>query len=353
VSRLAELARVFLRLGLTSFGGPAVHVAMMEDELVGRRAWLSRERFVDLLGVSNLLPGPSSTELALHIGHERAGWRGLLVAGACFIGPAVLLTLLLAYLYVEHGARPEAAAILAGVKPVVIAVIVQALARLARSAIKSVSLAALGAAAAVACLLGAPEIAVLVCAGLLAAGGRMLVLIPVVPATFSIFFTFLKIGGLLFGSGYVLVALLRSELVERLGWLTETQLLDAVAVGQVTPGPLFSTGTFIGYLIDGLPGAGLATLGIFLPAFVFVALSAPLVAKLRGSRAAAGFLDGVNAASLALMGLVCVQLGQAAFVDWVSVGLGVASAGLLLATRVSSAWLVLGGALIGLLRTIL
>ncbi|RKI34173.1 chromate efflux transporter [Corallococcus sp. AB004] len=371
---LGEVARVFLRLGLTAFGGPAAHIAMMEDELVRRRRWLPREEFLDLLGATHLIPGPNSTELAIHLGHRRAGWPGLLVAGTCFIIPAMLLTLAAAWAYVRFGTLPQAGALLYGVKPVILAVVLQALWGLGKTALTTRPRIAVAIGAAVASALGANELVILAVAGssLAAwlhvrsapASSPALVLAPfalqgaaasvtaaaAIPFSLgSLFLFFLKVGSVLFGSGYVLLAFLRADLVERWGWLTEAQLLDAVAVGQFTPGPVFTTATFIGYLVGGTSGAGLATLGIFLPAFVFVALSGPLVPRLRRSRTAGAVLDGVNAASLALMAVVTWQLGRAALVDGWTVALAVFGAGLLLRWRVNSAWLVLGGAAAGLL----
>jgi chromate transporter len=368
--RIAELARVFLKLGATSFGGPAVHVAMMEEEVVRRRGWISRERFLDLLGASNLIPGPNSTELALHLGRERAGWLGLLVAGASFILPAFVLVLGLAWAYVRFGTLPAATRVLYGVKPVIIAIVLQALWALGRTAVKT-RRAAGGAALALAlAAVGVHELAVLLALGVLlalmawarpgraaplAGGLAPMPLLAMAPATAAggavgllpLFLFFLKVGAVLFGSGYVLLAFLRADLVERWGWLSEGQLLDAVAMGQLTPGPLSTTATFIGYLLRGVPGAVLATVGIFLPAFVLVAASGPLIPRLRRSPVAGAFLDGVNVASLALMALVTVRLAAAALVDLPTVALFLASAGLLLALGVRSAWLLLGGALAG------
>ena len=368
---LRELARVFLRLGATAFGGPAAHVALMEEELVRRRGWLSHAEFLDLLGATNLIPGPNSTELAIHIGHRRAGWPGLVVAGACFILPAAFSVTALAWVYVRFGAMPELAGILYGVKPVVIAVVAQALWGLARTAIRSAWLAAVALAAGAANALGADELSVLAACGGAAlavqlaksrAGkSRVAALLgtaslgagaasaPAAVALWPLFAFFLKVGSVLFGSGYVLLAFLRTGLVEQRGWLSEAQLLDAVAVGQVTPGPVFTTATFIGYLLAGVPGAAVATLGIFLPAFVFVAVSAPLIPRLRASPLAAALLDAVNAASLALMAVVTAYLVRAALVDLPTVALAAASAVVLFRFRsVSSTWLLLAGALIGL-----
>ncbi|WP_437484928.1 chromate efflux transporter [Sorangium sp. So ce1014] len=371
---LWELARLFFRLGATAFGGPAAHVAMMEDEVVRRRGWMTREDFLDLYGVTNLIPGPSSTELAIHIGHRRAGWAGLLVAGACFIVPAALITLGFAWGYVRFGAVPEMSALLYGVKPVIIAVVVQALWGLGRAGLRSKRSMGLAALCAGANLLGVHELAVLAGAGALAVAHRLAAGRPAGPspgvAAFAVplvggaataaaaavpfgllplFLFFLKVGSVLFGSGYVLLAFLRADLVERYGWMTEAQLLDAVAVGQVTPGPVFTTATFIGYLLGRVPGALVATVGIFLPAFFFVALSGPLIPRLRRSAVASAFLDGVNAASLALMAVVSYRLARAAVVDWLTGALALVAALLLVRYRVSSLWLILAGAALGVL----
>jgi chromate transporter len=347
---------------------------MMEDEVVRRRQWLTRDEFLDLLGATNLIPGPNSTEMAIHIGHRRGGWRGLVVAGSCFILPAAMIVLGFAWAYVRFRSLPEMGALLYGVKPVVIAIVLQALWGLTRSALKTRLLVAVGLAAAVASFLGVNEIALLFLSGALVAlpesvrhgrGRAALIAAPGIPlagaaagtaVSFSLgvlFLTFLKIGAVLFGSGYVLLAFLRADLVHRLHWMTEGQLLDAVAVGQVTPGPVFTTATFIGYVLGGLPGAGAATLGIFIPAFVFVAASGPLVPRLRQSKIAGAFLDGVIVASLALMAVVTWQLGRAAIVDITTAALAAVSAVLLLRFRVNSLWLVVGGALAGLLVRVL
>jgi chromate transporter len=371
--RLAEVAGLFLKLGLVGFGGPAAHLALMEDEVVRRRGWLSRERFLDLVSATNLVPGPNSTEMAIHLGHVRAGWPGLVVAGVSFIVPAFLIVWGLAWAYVRFGALPAAAGLLYGVKPVVVAVVLQALVGLGRAATRTRVVAAVGAAALVAAAAGVHELLVLLLAGAVTAGARLLRekrsagaafgLVPLVPIAAAaavpvagavpfglvpLFLFFLKVGSVLFGSGYVLLAFLRADLVERWGWLREGQLLDAVAVGQVTPGPVFTTATFIGYLLGRTPGAILATVGIFLPAFVFVALSGPLVPRLRRSPVAGAFLDGVGVASIALMALVTAQLGRAALVDLPTLALALASAVLLIRFSVNSSWLVLGGALLGL-----
>jgi chromate transporter len=365
---LRHLAGLFLRLGATAFGGPAAHIAMMEDEVVRRRGWLGRDEFLDLVGATNLIPGPNSTELAIHIGYRRAGWPGLLVAGACFILPAAAIVWALAWVYSAYGHLPAMEGVLYGVKPVVIAVVVQALWRLGTSALKNRGLAVAGIAAAVLNLAGVHELYLIFGMGLAVAAARRvaapggtgaaLVLLPppwlalalgsAQPFQLStLFLVFVKIGAVLFGSGYVLLAFLRSELVVRLGWLTEAQLLDAVAVGQVTPGPVFTTATFVGYLVGGHAGAAAATAGIFLPAFVFVAASGPLVPRLRRSATAGAFLDGVNVGSLALMAVVTWQLGRSALVDPLTVALAALGAVLLLRFRLNSSWLVLAGACLG------
>jgi chromate transporter len=365
---LAELAALFLKLGTTAFGGPAAHIAMMRDEVVRRRKWMTDERFLDLLGATNLIPGPNSTEMAIHVGWARRRWAGLLVAGVSFIVPAMLITGALGWAYLRFGKLPETGWLLWGVKPVILAVVVQALWKLARTAAHTWPLRILGGLAVVATVSGLNEIVVLLGAGVLSAafahrpgraGAPLGQLVPAVPiaagATFlshatlsGLFWVFVKIGSLLFGSGYVLLAFLRAELVQRLHWLTEAQLIDAVAAGQVTPGPVFTTATFIGYLLGGPSGALVATAGIFLPAFVFVAASGPLVPRLRASKAAGAFLDGVNVASLALMAVVTAELGHAAILDLPTALLGLVATFLLLRFQLNSSWLVLGGAVIGL-----
>jgi chromate transporter len=368
-SSLYELTALFLRLGATAMGGPAVHIAMMEEEVVTRRAWLTREEFLDFLGATNLIPGPNSTEMAIHIGRVRAGWLGLVVAGVSFILPAALMVVALVWAYVRYGALPQIAALLYGVKPVVIVVIAQGAYRLARSAVKSAWLGVLGAMALAASALGVDPLAVLLGAGILAAlvffrleqgtsRGIAAAFIALALATGSLstpfsvaflFFVMLKIGATLFGGGYVLVAFLRSDLITRLHWLTQRQLLDAVAAGQITPGPLFTTATFVGYVLGGIWGAVAATIGIFLPAFVLVALSGPLVPRLRRSPLVAAALDGINVAALALMVVVSAQLARTAIVDWPTLAIGFASAVLLFRYRVNSGWLIAGGAATGAL----
>ena len=378
---LGQIARLFLRLGTTAFGGPAAHIAMMEDEVVARRRWLTRAEFLDFVSAANLIPGPNSTELAIHIGFARAGWPGLIIAGVCFILPAALIVIGIAWLYVAYGTLPAIEGVLYGVKPVVIAVVVQALWRLGRTAITSRASVLLGLTSVAALSGGLHELAVLAGAGVVMALAQRLhrgpkdaalpVIVPVVlshaertqwslaaiattaidavPFSIAVLFgTFVKIGAVLFGSGYVLLAFLQRDFVERLGWLSETQLLDAIAVGQMTPGPIFTTATFVGYLVGGGAGAVAATLGIFLPAFVFVALTGVLVRGIRESPMARAVLDGVNVASLALMVVVTWQLGASAFEDPLAIALALVSTAVLLKWHVNSAWLVLGGATIGL-----
>jgi chromate transporter len=368
---LLELARLFLKLGIVAFGGPPAHIAMMEDEVVSRRGWLTREQFLDFLGATNLIPGPNSTEMAIHVGRVRAGWTGLLVAGASFILPSAVMVTALAWAYVRFGSMPQVARLLYGVKPIVIALIVQAVFKLAKTAVKSTWIAVVGAFAALATTLGADQLAVLAGGGLLTglaywlrsdkrtsakalflsgSGFTGFAASSGVGASFNLtalFLVFLKIGAILFGGGYVLVALIRSNLVAGLGWISERQLLDAIAMGQVTPGPLSTTATFIGYLLGGLPGAVIATVAIFLPAFFFVAISGPLVPRLRESPFAGAVLDGVNVAALALIAVVSWQLFRAAVVDWTTLVLAGVSFFLLFRYRVNSVWLMLGGAAIG------
>lgn len=375
---LLELAQLFLKLGMVAFGGPPAHIAMMEDEVVSRRGWLTREQFLDFLGATNLIPGPNSTEMAIHVGRVRAGFPGLLVAGTSFILPSAIMVTALAWAYVRFGSLPQVSGVLYGFKPIVIALIVQAVLKLAKSAVKSAWLGAVGAVAALATALGADQLAVLAGGGLLtgtvhwlrsgrrtsfsasgflpAGSGLSAIFAGSSTVPFgltALFLVFLKIGSILFGGGYVLVALIRSNLVAHLGWISERQLLDAIAMGQVTPGPLSTTATFIGYLLAGTPGAVIATIAIFLPAFFFVAISGPLVPRLRQSPLAGAVLDGVNVAALALIAVVTWQLFRAAVVDWTTLILAALSFFLLLRYRVNSVWLVLGGAAVGAAATLI
>jgi chromate transporter len=368
--RWIEVAVVFLKLGLTSFGGPAAHTAMMHDELVVRRRWLNDAEFLDLVAATNLMPGPNSTEMAIHLGRRRAGWPGFLAGGLGFILPAMLIVLALSALYVRMGATPQAGWVLYGVKPVVIAVLIQALIRLGRTSIRSALTLGVGLVALVLYFGTVNEILLLVGGGLavmIAANRRRLQAMPpaalllplaslvpwiqpVVPFSLSLMLlTFLKIGAVLYGSGYVLFAFLSADLVDRLGWITPAQLADAVAIGQLTPGPLFTSATFIGYVLAGIPGAVLATIGIFLPAFLFVALAGPLIPRLQSSPWTRPFLDGVVAVSLGLMAAVTLELGRAALIDPVTVLTAAVALFLLLRFRVNSSWLIAGGAIVGVL----
>ncbi len=368
-SSVREVASVFLKLGTIAFGGPAAHIAMMHDEACQRRQWVSEDRFLDLLGAANLIPGPSSTEMAIYLGHERAGWQGLIAGGVCFILPAMLIVLALAWAYVQYRSAPQAVWLLFGIEPVVVTVIVQALWKLLRTAVKGPLLAAVGLLVLGSYLGGVNAVALIFGSGLLVMAiknGRrfwqgdrvsLLAFLPCFAVSAavrqfnlaSLFFTCLKIGSVVFGSGYVLLAFLRSDFVNRLGWLTDHQILDAVAVGQFTPGPVFTTATFIGYLLGGVPGALLGTLGIFLPSFFFAAAVFPLVAKLRRSLWAGAFLDGVNVGALGLMAGVTWQLGRAAIVDWVSLMLAAVSAFVLFRFKVNFVWILLAGGLMGLI----
>jgi chromate transporter len=369
---LGAVVRLFLRLGFTAFGGPAAHIAMMHDEVVTRRKWMDEQYFLDLIGATNLVPGPNSTEMAIHVGYDRAGWRGLLAAGICFILPASLIVGILAWAYVHYGSTPKGTALLYGIKPVVIAIILQALLKLGRRAVTGGLLAGVGLTTVVLYLLGINVLLLLLGGGLsvlaMRAAGQRQTLLPVLLPTLSslkglakqietttttarldqLFLVFLKVGAVLYGSGYVLLAFLRNDLVVRLGWLTDQQLLDAVAIGQFTPGPVFTTATFVGYVVGGVPGAVLATAGIFLPSFCFVALLNRIVPYLRDAWWSAALLDGVNVTAVGLMVGVTWQLGSAALVDVPTALLAVAATVLLFRFKLKSAWLVLGGAMVGL-----
>lgn len=388
--RLFELATTFLHLGATAFGGPAAHIALMEQELVTRRGWLERQEFLDLIGATNLIPGPNSTELAIHIGERRAGIPGLITAGVCFILPAMLMVLALAWAYVHYNNLPQVGWILTGVQPIIIAIIANALWKLGRTAIKSLFTALVALAAGVLVALGINEVLVIFLAavvGLLFSfktppgstpkeapttdedstgstpgstpGGNaapallFLNILPLsAPPLTQLFLVFLKIGSLVYGSGYVLLAFLREDFVENLKWISDRQLLDAIAIGQLTPGPLFTSATFIGYLVEGVPGAIVATLGIFLPSFFLVALLSAGLKRLRSSARARHFLDAVNAASLALMAVVTLQLASASVHagGWIfTIVLGAFALAVLLFTKVNSIWLLMVGALAGFL----
>jgi len=369
-SRTREVALVFLRLGTVAFGGPVAHTAMMREELVRRRGWVSDERFVDLMGATNLIPGPNSTELAIHLGHDRARGRGLVLAGLCFILPAALIVTGLAWAYVEYGDTPSVEWLLYGVVPAVLGIVAWALVGLLRTVVKGAWWGVLAAAALAAYLLGVNELLVLfggaAVAGLArlashARGSHPVLLAPLAvlfpdPTAGQLgqlFLTMLKIGSVLYGSGYVLLAFLEGDFVDRLGWITHQQLLDAISIGQVTPGPVFTTATFLGYLVAGLPGAFLATVGIFLPSFVFVGLLTRITDKLRSSPWTATMLDGLNAAALALMAGVSWQLASHAIVDGWTVGIFAISLLLMWRTSLNSAWYVAGGAVAGIVLGLL
>ncbi|HTT32035.1 MAG TPA: chromate efflux transporter [Methylomirabilota bacterium] len=365
---LGEIAREFLRLGFIAFGGPAAHIALMEEEFVRRRNWVTRERFLDLVGAVSLLPGPSSTELAIYLGQIRGGLLGLIVAGTAFVLPAAILVIGLAWAYVRFGAVPQVAGLLFAVKPVVVVLIAQAIWILAKAALRTVPLAALATLVIALSAFGVPALILLIGGGLVWMAAREVQTLnakrtaafvvlgriarysmpAVVVGLSSVFLYFLKVGAVLFGSGYVLLALLRADLVVRLHWLTEPQLLDAIAVSQATPGPFFTVSTFIGYLLGGWRGAVLATVGMFLPAFVYVAATANFLPRLRKSRAASAFLDGVNAAAVALMAFVGWQFARAALASIPAIVLAVISGVLVFRFRVNSAWVIAGAAMAGI-----
>jgi chromate transporter len=362
MGRIGELVRLFLRLGLTAFGGPAVHVARIREEVVDRLGWMSERELTDLFAATQLIPGPNSTELAIHVGRERAGWKGAVAAGVAFIAPAAAMMWALALLYSRHGDHPAFRGFLAGAKPVVIAVVLQAIVTLGRSLARGPVAMMLAAGAAAAAWLGVDELLLLLLAGMLSLSaesarksGPLALALPLPGLAaiaswkpLSVFAIFLKIGSVCFGSGYVLLAFLRGDLVDRLGWVTEPQLLDAVAIGQITPGPVFTAATFLGTLVAGHAGAVAATVGIFLPAFVFVLASARLLARLRASRRFGAFLSGLNAASLGLMAATLARMASSAIVDARGIALAAGSFALLL-LGVSSQWLLLGAGAIGAL----
>ena len=367
---LGEIARVFLKLGTIAFGGPAAHLAMMEEEFVRRRRWITQAEFLDRMATANLIPGPSSTEVAIFVGQLKRGWRGLIVAGCCFIVPAAVIVSVIAWAYVRFGSLPKAEGVLSAIKPAVVAIVVQALGKLGRTGLRTALLAVIAILAAVLSLVGVSPVLVLVFAGAvsataLAMRNRLLAASVGLPKVFAgvmavaavgatlpvglgrLFLSFLKIGSVVFGSGFVLLAFLQAEFVERLHWLTEKQLMDAVAVGQFTPGPLSATATFIGYVVAGWAGAVVATVGIFLPGFVLVAVSGPFLPRLRRSPVVAAALDGVVAGSLALMAVVTWQLGKASIVDRATLVIFGVSLIALLRFRVNSAWVVAAAAVVG------
>jgi len=362
---LTAIGKLFLKLGLIAFGGPAAHIAMMRDEVVRKRHWMTDAHFMDLVGATNLIPGPNSTELAIHLGKEKGGWKGLLIAGLCFILPAVFITLFFAWLYKEYGTLPEIQPFIYGIKPAIIAIILSAVYPLAKSSLKSNFLIGIGILALTASFLGANEVIVLFGCGILALGIQYLrnskneiksitsIGLLAMVTNSKLFFIFLKVGAILYGSGYVLFAFLDSELVQT-GILPRQTLIDAIAVGQFTPGPVFSSVTFIGYQINGGIGALVATVGIFLPSFVFVAMLNPLVKKMRDSVLFSSFLDAVNVASVVLIIVVCFTMGKASVTEWKTVLIAFLSLIITFGFRkINSVWVVLGGSLLGYLLSLL
>ena len=369
-TRLAEVAKLFLKLGVIGFGGPAVHIALMEEEVVRKRAWMTGEHFLDLVSATNLIPGPNSTEMTMHIGHERAGLKGLVVAGCCFIIPAVIITAVFAWAYQQYGRLPQVQPFIYGIKPAIIAVVVSLMIGLGKKALKSIELAIIGLLAAIAVIIGFNEIYVLFAAGLAgiiihliktagktANGILPFVLLQLSGSSFNIpdyklFWIFLKIGSILYGSGYVLFAFLDAELVSK-GLLTKQQLIDAIAVGQFTPGPVFSSATFIGWQIGGIGGAIAATTGIFLPSFLFVAFLNPLIPKLRNSEVMSAFLDTINIVSIAIILSVIIEMGKVTLLDWRTILIAVLS---FIVTfyfkKLNTAFIILGGAVMGYLLTL-
>jgi len=364
MSKLKEIASVFLKLGLIGFGGPAVHIALMEEEIVRKRKWISAEHFLDLVGATNLIPGPNSTEMTMHCGHERAGWKGLLVAGICFIIPAVIITAIFAWAYQQYGKLPQVEPFIYGIKPAIISVIVALMISLGKKAFKTIELVIIGVVAVILTLLGINEIYILFGGGFAGVLFHLLKnknnsvnsLVPFLFAgsffntsNLKIFWIFLKVGSILYGSGYVLFAFLDAELVKT-GMLSKEELLDAIAVGQFTPGPVFSSATFIGWQIGGWQGALMATIGIFLPSFFLVALLNPLIPKLRKSKVMAIFLDTVNAISIVLILSICIEMGRSAVNDWRTILIACVGFGVCLVfKKLNSAWVILGGAVLGYL----
>ena len=371
---LKEVASVFFRLGWIAFGGPAAHIAMMEKEVVEKRKWITREHFLDLMGATNLIPGPNSTEMTMHCGHERAGWKGLFVAGACFIFPAVLLTGILAHVYVTYGQIPAIEPIFMGIKPAVLSIILMAIIKLGKKALKNWQLAIIGAGIIALSFLGVSEVFCILISGAIAivwfqaasltASKSLKSFTPlgliaastsiIQISTAKIFLVFLKVGAVLFGSGYVLIAYLNDELVDKLEWLTKSELLDAIAIGQFTPGPVLSTATFVGYQMGGVNGALAATLGMFFPSFLFVWLLNPIVPRLRKSKIASSFLDGVNVGAVAIMLVVLfvmtkdVLFGENMILDWKAFVIAASSILVVLKwKKVSSLYIILGGMILG------
>ncbi|MEM9548055.1 MAG: chromate efflux transporter [Bacteroidota bacterium] len=364
-NHLKEVAKLFFKLGCIAFGGPASHIAMMEDEVVSKRKWMTRQHFLDLIGATNLIPGPNSTEMTMHCGYERAGWKGLIAAGGLFIFPAVVITLIFAWLYVNYGHLPNVQPIIYGIKPAVIAIILSASYKLGKKALKSVELGLYGVLTITACLYGSNEIIVLFGIGFIGLSAFFAKNISTTPksifpfmllqvstdyislGSWKIFFIFLKVGAILYGSGYVLFAFLDAELVAN-ELLTRPELLDAIAVGQMTPGPVLSTATFIGYQLGGFPGAIAATIGIFLPSFIFVALLNPLVHKIRKSPPLGAFLDAVNIAAVGVIIAVCYEMARESITDWRTIVIAILSIITVFGSnKLNSTFIVMGGALLG------
>jgi len=362
-NKLKEVALVFFKLGCFAFGGPAAHIAMMEEEVVTKRKWMTRDYFLDLIGATNLIPGPNSTEMTMHCGHERAGKAGLFVAGIAFIFPAIVITGLLAYLYVEYGALPEVEPFIFGIKPAVLAIIASAVLKLGKKAIKTTELAVLGTLVLIVSLLGINEVLALLCAGVLGmlyfylkdkSRRQLNSFSPLLLFSFSIFkistlkvfLTFLKVGAILYGSGYVLFAYLDAELITK-GWLTRPELIDAIAVGQFTPGPVLSTSTFIGYQLSGFYGALVASAGIFLPSFLFVLALNPFISKMRQSKILRYFLDAVNVAAVAVMLAVLIVMAKETLLDWKAIVIALGSVFLVFKSKISPIWIIILGSVLG------
>lgn len=378
--RLLEIAQVFFKLGVIGFGGPAAHIAMMEEEVVTRREWITRSRFLDLIGATNLIPGPNSTEMAIHLGYIQGGFLGLIIAGVCFLIPAVTITGIFAWIYIAYGDLPEIAPLFYGIKPAVLAVILGALWKLGKKAVKGYQFFLIGFGVAILLLLGINEVIALIIGGFLGmlllrkvlpketAEGLIATLsfgtilkavaattAKTIPTLWKLGLFFLKVGAILFGSGYVLIAFIEGELVNQNSWLTQQQLLDAIAIGQLTPGPVLSTSTFIGYVIAGFPGAIVATIGIFFPSFIFVMILNPLIPKLRDSQWTSAFLDAVNVSAVGLMTVVTLQLALNLFwepLDSIAIFIFIISAIALFRFKLGAPWLVLGGAILGLISTV-
>jgi chromate transporter len=363
---LKEVAGVFFKLGCFAFGGPAAHIAMMEDEIVTKRQWMTRDYFLDLIGTTNLIPGPNSTEMTMHCGYERAGKTGLFVAGLSFIIPATIITAILAYLYVLYGTLPEVEPFIFGITPAVLAIIASAVLKLGKKAIKRTALAILGGLVLSASLLGVNEIVALLTAGVLGtiyftlkekSQTTLHSLSPIFflyglgtslfkVSTINVFWVFLKVGAILYGSGYVLFAYLDAELVTR-GWLTRAELIDAIAVGQFTPGPILSTSTFIGYQLSGFYGALAATAGIFLPSFIFVLILNPFIPKMQKSKILRYFLNAVNVAAVSIMLAVLIIMAQETLVDWKAIVIAISAVILTFKIKISPIWIISIGAVLG------